>query len=83
MSEMTSDDFRFRLLDSRDLVFSGRTVEEDVSSVSPLPFFELFLWGPSDVWQGSWPRQQLELSQQCPGDESGKSFHRKLSRTPD
>jgi hypothetical protein len=27
-------------LDSRDLVFSGQTVEEDVSSVSPLPFFE-------------------------------------------
>jgi hypothetical protein len=37
---MTSDDFLFRLLDSRDLVFSGRTVEEDVSSVFPLPFFE-------------------------------------------
>jgi hypothetical protein len=27
-------------LDSRDQVFSGQTVEEDVSYVSPLPFFE-------------------------------------------
>jgi hypothetical protein len=37
---MTSDDFRFCLLDSIDLVLSGRTVEEEVSSISPLPFFK-------------------------------------------
>jgi hypothetical protein len=42
---MTSDDFRFRLLDLRDLVFSRRTVEEDVSSVSHFPFFEDLLLG--------------------------------------
>jgi hypothetical protein len=39
-SEMTLDDFLFRLLDSRDRVFSGQIVEEDVSFVSPLLFFE-------------------------------------------
>jgi hypothetical protein len=39
-SETTTDDFLFRLLDSGDRVFSGQIVEEDVSSVSPLPFFE-------------------------------------------
>jgi hypothetical protein len=43
--ETTSEDFCFRLLDSRDLVFLGQTVEEDVSSVSPLPFFEDLLLG--------------------------------------
>jgi hypothetical protein len=36
---------RFRLLDSRDFVFSGRTTEEDVSSVFPFPFFEDFPLG--------------------------------------
>jgi hypothetical protein len=45
MSEMTSDDFCFRLLDSRDLVFSRQTAEEDILSVSPFPFFEDFLLG--------------------------------------
>jgi hypothetical protein len=39
-SDMTLDDFLFRLLDSRDRVFSGQIVEEDVSFVSPLLFFE-------------------------------------------
>jgi hypothetical protein len=38
--ERTSDDFLFRLLDSRDLVFSGQTEAEDVSFVFPLPLFE-------------------------------------------
>jgi hypothetical protein len=40
VSETTLDNFLFRLLDSRDLIFSGQTVAEDVSSVFLFPFFE-------------------------------------------
>jgi hypothetical protein len=36
---------RFRLLDSRDFVFSGRTAKEEVSSVIPFLFFEDFPLG--------------------------------------
>jgi hypothetical protein len=36
---------RFRLLDSRDFIFSGRTTEEEVSSTFPFLFFEDFPLG--------------------------------------
>jgi hypothetical protein len=49
-SETPSDDICLRLLDSRDLVFSGHTVIEGVQSSHPFLFFED---GLLDVFGGS------------------------------